>query len=147
MGQFWPLQPRRGAAKTQPHLAMYTSVYQLCHLKTPKYQWPQCYCANLLVPHVSYYLTARIKIRAHLRCCYYYSTSTFKPLSMGKKHFFYPIWRKKKKITGKRDTRAWIFSLKRIWRTSLVVQGLRLRAPSAEGRSVSPGRGTKIPHA
>ena len=58
---------------------------------------------------------------------------------MGKKHFFYPIWKNTHTHThtGKRDTRAWIFSLKCIWRTSLVVQWLRLWAPSAEGRSVS----------
>ena len=49
--------------------------------------------------------------------------------------------------TGKRDTRAWVFSLKCLQRTSLVVQWLRLQAHTAEGRSVSPGRGTKIPYA
>ena len=33
------------------------------------------------------------------------------------------------------------------WGTSLVVQWLSLRAPTAEGMGLNPGQGTKIPHA
>ena len=37
--------------------------------------------------------------------------------------------------------------LKDIFRTSQVVQWLRLCAPNAEGMGLIPGQGTKIPHA